>query len=271
LIVRKSKSELEAMREGGKITGACLKLIAKNARPGVTTGELDRLAEEFIREHGGTPEFKGYPGSPGNSNFPGSICASPNAMIVHGIPGSYRLKDGDIISLDVGVRYEGFVTDSATTVAVGEVPEATQDLLKTTRQCLLAAAGQVRLGKRLGDIGNAIQTLAESRGYSVVRDLVSHGVGRKMHEDPQIPNYGRPGTGPRLQPGMTFAIEPMITQGSYDIRVSEWDGWSIYTADNSLSAHFEHTIAVTENGPWVLTQAEPNGEGSGVGGTGGAW
>ena len=255
MIVRKSKSELEAMREGGKITGACLKLIAKNARPGVTTGELDRLAEVFIREHGGTPEFKGYPGSPGSSNFPGSICASPNAMIVHGIPGSYRLKDGDIISLDVGVRYEGFVTDSATTVSVGGVPQEVESLLHMTRQCLAAATDQVRVGKRLGDIGHAIQALAESRGYGVVRDLVSHGVGRKMHEDPQIPNYGRPDTGPRLLPGMTFAIEPMITLGDHDIRISEWDGWSIYTADDSLAAHYEHTIAVTDNGPWVLTAA----------------
>jgi methionyl aminopeptidase len=175
-------------------------------------------------------------------------------MIVHGIPGPYRLKEGDIISLDVGVRYEGFVTDSATTVAVGEVPKETTRLLETTRRCLEAATEQMRPGNHLGDIGHAIQSLAESRGYGVVRDLVSHGVGRKMHEDPQIPNYGRPGTGPRLLPGMTFAIEPMITQGSYDIRPSEWDGWSIYTADGSLAAHFEHTIAVTESGPWVLTE-----------------
>jgi methionyl aminopeptidase len=247
LIVRKSAGELEAMREGGKITAACLEMLAENVRVGIATGELDRMAEEFIRSRGGTPEFKGYQG------FPASICASPNSMIVHGIPGSYRLKGGDIISLDVGVRYEGFVTDSATTVAVGEVPEETEGLLSTTRQCLLAATEQVRVGKRLGDIGHAIQDLAESRGYGVVRDLVSHGVGRKMHEEPQIPNYGRPGTGPRLLPGMTFAIEPMITLGDYDIRVSEWDGWSIYTADNSLAAHYEHTIAVTENGPWVLT------------------
>ena len=253
MIVRKSKSELEAMREGGRITAACLELLSENVRAGVTTRELDRMAEDFIRSNGGKPEFKGYPGSPGAPDFPGSICASPNAMIVHGIPGSYRLKDGDVISLDVGVRYEGFVTDSATTVAVGEVPPDAEGLLKTTQQCLAAAAEQVRVGKRLGDIGHAIQSLAESRGYGVVRDLVSHGVGRKMHEDPQIPNYGRPGTGSRLQPGMTFAIEPMITLGDYDIRISEWDGWSIYTADNSLSAHYEHTVAVTENGPWILT------------------
>ena len=250
MIVRKSAGELQAMREGGKITAACLRMLAENVRVGITTKELDQIAEDFIRSRGGTPEFKGYQG------FPASICASPNAMIVHGIPGSYRLKAGDIISLDVGVRYEGFVTDSATTMAVGDVPEDIEELLKTTRQCLVVATEQVRVGKRLGDIGHAIQTLAESRGYGVVRDLVSHGVGRKMHEDPQIPNYGRPGTGPRLLPGMTFAIEPMITLGDYNIRLSEWDGWSIYTVDGSLAAHFEHTVAVTENGPWILTGNE---------------
>jgi methionyl aminopeptidase len=256
LIVRKSKSELEAMREGGKITAACLALLSENVRAEVTTKELDDIAEEFIRSRGGKPEFKGYPGNPSYQAFPGSICASPNAMIVHGIPGSYRLKDGDVISLDVGVRYEGFVTDSATTVPVGEIPPDAGELLKTTNQCLMEATEQVRVGNRLGDIGHAIQTLAESRGYGVVRDLVSHGVGRKMHEDPQLPNYGRPGTGPRLLSGMTFAIEPMITLGDYDIRISEWDGWSIYTRDNSLAAHYEHTVAVTDNGPWVLTELE---------------
>ncbi len=248
MIVRKSQAELETMREGGRITAACLRMLAGNVRAGVTTKELDSLAEEFILSRGGTPEFKGYQG------FPASICASPNAMIVHGIPGPYRLKEGDVISLDVGVRYEGFVTDSAVTVAVGEVPEETERLLETTRRCLEASIEQTRPGKRLGDVGHAIQALAESRGYGVVRDLVSHGVGRKMHEDPQIPNYGRPDTGVRLLPGMTFAIEPMITLGSYDIRISEWDGWSIYTADGSLAAHFEHTVAVTESGPWVLTR-----------------
>ena len=248
MIVRKSASELEAMAEGGRITAGCLKMLEENVRPGVTTRELDRLAEEFIYDRGGKPEFKGYQG------FPASICASPNAMIVHGIPGSYRLKSGDIISLDVGVRYEGFVTDSATTVPVGHVHEDLLRLLGTTKECLDAATAQMRAGNRLGDVGHAIQALAESRGYGVVRDLVSHGVGRQMHEDPQIPNYGSPGTGPRLRPGMTFAIEPMITLGDHDIRLSEWDGWSIYTADGSLSAHFENTIAVTENGPLVLTK-----------------
>lgn len=248
MIVRKSQGELEAMREGGRITAACLNMLSENVRPGVTTGDLDRLAEEFIRERGGTPEFKGYQG------FPGSICSSPNAMIVHGIPGAYRLDDGDIISIDVGVRYEGFVTDSATTVPVGEIAEDTQKLLDVTQRCLVAATDQMRSGKRLGDVGHAIQSVAEPDGYGVVRDLVSHGVGRQMHEDPQIPNYGDPNTGVRLKPGMVFAIEPMITLGSYDILIDEQDGWSIYTADGSLSAHFEHTIAVTESGPWVLTE-----------------
>ncbi|MCA1730898.1 MAG: type I methionyl aminopeptidase [Actinobacteria bacterium] len=255
MIIRKSKSELETMREGGKITAACLKLLAENVRAGISTKDLDGIAEQFIYEHGGKPEFKGYQG------FPASICASPNSMIVHGIPGSYRLEEGDTISLDVGVRYEGFVTDSATTVAVGEVPPDTEGLLSTTQQCLVTATDQMRVGKRLGDIGYAIQSVAEVRGYGVVRDLVSHGVGRKMHEDPQVPNYGRPGTGPRLLSGMTFAIEPMITLGDYDIRISERDGWSIYTADDSLAAHYEHTVAVTEDGPWILTELaeEPAG------------
>ncbi len=254
MIVRKSKGELAAMREGGEITAACLKMLAENAKPGVTTADLDRMAEDFIRSHGGTPEFKGYPGGPGAPDFPGSICASPNAMIVHGVPGPYRLKDGDILSIDVGVRYKGFVTDSATTVAVGEVPEATRGLLEITQQCLRAATDAMRAGNRLGDVGHAIQSVAEAKGYGVVRDLVSHGVGREMHEDPQIPNYGKQGTGVKLLPGMTFAIEPMITLGDYTIDLDEDDKWSIYTADRSLSAHFEHTVAVTENGPWVLTE-----------------
>ena len=242
------------MREGGEITAACLKLLSDNARPGVTTADLDRMAEDFIRASGGTPEFKGVPGGPGAVDFPGSICASPNAMIVHGIPGPYSLKDGDILSIDAGVRYKGFVTDSAITVAVGEVPERTRGLLEITQQCLAAATEAMRDGNRLGDVGHAIQSVAEARGYGVVRDLVSHGVGRDMHEDPQIPNYGKKGTGMKLLPGMTFAIEPMITLGDYEIDLDEADKWSIYTADRSLSAHFEHTIAVTENGPWVLTE-----------------
>jgi len=255
MIVRKSRTELETMREGGRITGACLKMLAENAKAGVRTKDLDRMAEEFIREHGGSPEFKGYPGQGGAPDFPGSICASPNEMIVHGIPGNYRLKEGDILSIDVGVRFEGFVTDSATTVAIGDVPEETLGLLRVTQECLAAATDQMRVGKRLGDVGYAMQSVAEPRGYGVIRDLVSHGVGRDMHEDPQIPNYGKRGTGIRLQPGMTFAIEPMITLGTHEILLDDRDKWSIYTADGSLAAHFEHTIAVTENGPWALTEA----------------
>lgn len=252
MIVRKSKGELEAMREGGKITAGCLASLAGAIKPGVTTAELDELADSYIRERGGTPEFKGYQG------FPRSICASPNAMIVHGIPGSYTLREGDIISIDAGTRFEGFVSDSATTVRVGSVADEVDRLLATTQECLAAATDQMRPGNKLGDVGHAIQSLAEGRGYGVIRDLVSHGVGRQMHEEPQIPNYGKPGSGTRLLSGMTFAIEPMISLGSYEILLDEEDGWSIYTADGSMAAHYEHTIAVTDDGPWVLTAPGEN-------------
>lgn len=247
MIVRKSRGELEAMREGGRITAGCLKTLCEEAKPGVTTAELDALADEYIRGRGGRPEFKGYQG------FPGSICASPNHMIVHGIPGKYRLKEGDILSIDVGTRYEGFVTDHAATVGAGEIAPEVERLMGITRECLGAALEEVRSGNRLGDIGAAIQTLAEAKGYGVVRDLISHGVGREMHEDPQIPNHGKRGTGARLMPGMTFAIEPMVTLGSYEILMGK-DNWAIYTADGSLAAHYEHTVAVTEEGPWILTE-----------------
>jgi methionyl aminopeptidase len=250
LIIRKSQGELETMRESGKITAGCLASLTEAVKPGVTTAELDELADNFIRERGGKPEFKGYQG------FPRSICASPNAMIVHGIPGPYTLREGDIISIDAGTRFEGFVSDSATTVRVGEVSGEVSGLLQTTQECLEAATDQMITGNKLGDVGNAIQSLAEGRGYGVIRDLVSHGVGRQMHEDPQVPNYGKPGSGTRLLSGMTLAIEPMISLGSYDILLDEDDGWSIYTADGSMAAHYEHTIAVTDDGPWVLTAPE---------------
>jgi len=250
LIVRKSQGELETMREGGRITAGCLRSLEAAVKPGVSTAELDELADSYIRERGGKPEFNGYQG------FPRSICASPNAMIVHGIPGPYTLQEGDIISLDAGTRFEGFVSDSAITVRVGEVSGEVEGLLQTTQECLERAVDQMRPGKKLGDVGYAIQSLAEERGYGVIRDLVSHGVGRQMHEDPQIPNYGKPGTGTRLLPGMTFAIEPMVSLGSYDIVLDEEDGWSIYTADGSMAAHYEHTVAVTDDGPWVLTAPE---------------
>lgn len=250
MIVRKSKGELETMREGGKITAGCLAALTDAVKPGVTTADLDEIADSYIRERSGTPEFYGYQG------FPRSICASPNDMIVHGIPGSYTLREGDIISIDAGTRFEGFVSDSATTVRVGEISGEVEGLLATTQECLHAATEQVRSGNKLGDVGYAIQSLAEGRGYGVIRDLVSHGVGRQMHEDPQIPNYGKSGSGTRLLPGMTFAIEPMISLGSYEILLDDKDGWSIYTADGSMAAHYEHTIAVTDDGPWVLTAPE---------------
>jgi len=246
VIVRKSEAEVDTMRRAGVIVASTLELLRREARPGVTTGELDRLAEEHIRSQGGVPTFKGYRG------FPGSICASPNEMIVHGIPGPYELKEGDLLSVDVGVTLDGYVADSAITIPIGEVPERARDLIETCQQALEAAIEQCRAGNRLGDISHAVQTVVEDRGFGVVRALVGHGVGRSMHEDPQIPNYGPAGRGPRLAPGMVFAIEPMITAGSWSVRGGD-DGWAVYTEDGSLSAHCEHTVAITDNGPRVLT------------------
>jgi methionyl aminopeptidase len=192
------------------------------------------------------PTFKGYRG------FPGSICASPNEMIVHGIPGPYELKDGDLLSVDVGVTLDGYVADSAITIAIGPVPDRARELIEVCQEALQAAIEQCRSGNRLGDISNAVQTVVEARGFGVVRALVGHGVGRSMHEDPQIPNYGPAGRGPKLAPGMVFAIEPMITAGGWSVRGGD-DGWAVYTEDGSLSAHCEHTVAITDNGPRILT------------------
>jgi methionyl aminopeptidase len=213
----------------------------------VTTAELDELAEEFIRARGAEPTFKGYRG------FPRSICASPNSMVVHGIPGRYRLEDGDIVAIDVGVTLHGFVADSAWTFPVGEVDAEADRLLAAGRTSLAAGIEQARPGNHVGDISAAVQRTTEMAGFSVVRSLVGHGVGRSMHEEPQIPNFGEPGRGPRLASGMTLAIEPMITAGSPDVHVAS-DKWSISTSDGSLSAHFEHTVAVTDEGPRILTR-----------------
>jgi methionyl aminopeptidase len=248
MVIRKSRREIERMAASGAIVAQTLALLREAVEPGVTTGELDRKAETFIRKAGGAPTFKGYQG------FSGSICASPNSMIVHGIPGDYELQDGDVISLDVGVTYRGWVADSALTVPVGEVSDEARRLLETCRASLFDAADQCRPGKHLYDIGHAVQQRVEGEGFGVVRKLVGHGVGRKMHEDPQIPNYGSAGKGLELRDGMVFAIEPMITAGSYEIEVDEEDGWSIYTADRSLASHFEHTIAVTDDGPLIVTR-----------------
>jgi methionyl aminopeptidase len=248
MIVRKSAAELDLMAEAGAVVARTLDLLGEHVRPGVTTAELDRIADEFIRSEGGVPTFKGYRG------YPAAICASPNDMIVHGIPGPYELADGDVLSVDVGVTLHGFVGDSAYTFTVGDISEEAELLLETCRAALDAGLEQARVGNRVGDISAAVQRVTEAAGFSVVRALVGHGVGRSMHEEPQIPNFGEPGRGPLLQEGMTLAIEPMITAGGAEIVVED-DRWSISTEDGSLAAHFEHTVAVTAEGPRILTLA----------------
>jgi methionyl aminopeptidase len=246
VIIKKSPEEIEKMARAGAILVATLELLEGKIRPGVSTGELDEVAERFIRARGGTPTFKGYRG------FPGSICASPNAMVVHGIPGPYRLKQGDIISIDVGVTLDGWVADAARTFPVDEVSPQAQNLLRATEESLHAGVAQCRPGNRMGDVSSAIQQVAEGAGLSVVRSLVGHGVGRSMHEDPQVPNYGRPGKGPLLEEGMVIAVEPMMTAGRPAVRVGG-DGWAISSEDSSPAAHFEFTVAVTGKGPRILT------------------
>jgi methionyl aminopeptidase len=248
VIIRKSPQEIERMANAGRVVVDTLALIGEHVRPGVTTAELDALADEFIVSQDGYPTFKGYRG------YPAATCLSPNEMVVHGIPGPYELAEGDILSVDVGVTLDGFVADSAYTFPVGEISSEAERLLETCQTALAAGVEQCRPGNRLSDISHAVQQVTEAAGFSVVRSLVGHGVGRSMHEDPQIPNYGEPGRGPLLAEGMTFAIEPMINVGQPDIYVHD-DEWSISTADGSLSAHFEHTVAVTAGGPRVLTAA----------------
>ena len=252
-IIRKSTAEIEQMERAARVVAETLQLVGENVRQGVTTQELDELAEEFILSRGGVPTFKGYRG------YPASICTSPNAMVVHGIPGPYELANGDVLSVDVGVTLGGFVGDSAYTFPVGETSEDAQRLLEACQEALAAGIEQARPGNHLSDIGHAVQKATEDAGFSVVRSLVGHGVGRQMHEDPQIPNFGEPGRGPILQPGMTLAIEPMINAGGPGVYLHD-DDWSISTDDGSLSAHFEHTVAVTENEPKILTQRlQPSG------------
>ena len=248
MIVKKSAAEIELMAQAGGVVAETLALLGENARPGVKTAELDALADEFIVSQGGVPTFKGYRG------FPAATCLSPNDVIVHGIPGNYRLQEGDVLSADVGVTLEGFVADSAYTFAIGDISEETEALLDACRGALEVGIEQCVGGNRLSDISHAIQTVAEEAGFSVVRELSGHGVGRAMHEDPQIPNFGQPGRGPVLAEGMTLAIEPMITAGKPEIYVHD-DHWSISTRDGSVAAHFEHTVAVTAEGPRVLTAA----------------
>ncbi len=245
-IVLKTPGQIERMAAAGSIQARCLRMLRSKVRPGVTTADLDRAAERFIASQGATPSFLGYRG------FPGSICASPNSMVVHGIPGPYELRRGDIISIDVGVTKDGWVADAAITVPVGEVDPEAEKLIATTEASLHAAVEQARPGNHLGDVSNAVQRRVEADGLSIIRSLVGHGVGREMHEDPQVPNYGEPGRGPLLEPGMVFAVEPMVNAGGPEVRVGD-DNWAVYSADGSLAAHFEFTVAVTEQGPRILT------------------
>ena len=246
MIVKKSPAEIDAMAAAGDILVRCMDLLAAKIRPGVTTGDLDQAAERFIRSQGATPAFKGYRG------FPGSICASPNHMVVHGIPGAFKLGSGDILSIDIGVVKDGWVADAARTFPVGEVSPVAAKLLDVTRESLFRAAEQCVAGNRLGDVGQAVQSYVEENGFSVVRTLVGHGIGRSMHEDPQIPNYGPAGKRELLEEGMVLAVEPMTTAGRHQVRMGD-DGWAIYSLDGSLAAHFEFTIAVTGGGPRILT------------------
>jgi methionyl aminopeptidase len=246
VIIRKSQQEIETMARAGAVVADTLALLEEHIQPGITTGELDAIAEEFIRSRGGEPTFKGYKG------YPAATCLSPNSMVVHGIPGRRRLQDGDILSVDVGVTLDGFVADSAWTFPVGTISAEAQRLLDACKAALEAGIEQARVGKTVGDISRAVQSVTEAAGFSVIRSLVGHGVGRSMHEDPQVPNFVSSHRGPELKEGMTLAIEPMITAGAPDVYIHD-DDWSISSADGSLAAHFEHTVAVTGQGPRILT------------------
>jgi methionyl aminopeptidase len=246
VIIRKSPAEIEQMAAAGEILVRTMDLLAGKIRPGVTTADLDQAAERFIRSQGATPAFKGYKG------FPGSICASPNDMVVHGIPGKFKLNRGDIISVDIGVVKDGWVADAARTFPVGEVGAVAQKLLEVTEGALFKAVEQCRVGNRLGDVSHAVQEHVESHGLSIVKSLVGHGIGRDMHEEPQVPNYGEPGKGVVLKEGMVLAVEPMVNVGRHMVRMGD-DGWAIYSQDGSLAAHFEFTIAITAAGPRILT------------------
>jgi methionyl aminopeptidase len=246
MIIRKTPEELDQMAVGGDILVRCLKMLEAKTRPGITTSELDAAAEKFIRSQDARPAFKGYRG------FPGSVCASPNSMVVHGIPGPYELKRGDIVTLDVGVVKDGWVTDAAMTFPVGPIDTEAKRLLEVTKTSLFAGAEQMRPGNHLGDVSAAVQGVVEGAGMSVIRTLVGHGIGRDMHEEPQVPNFGKPGKGPELEEGMVLAIEPMVNLGGPLVRMDD-DGWSVYSEDGSLAAHFEFTVAVTAEGPRILT------------------
>ena len=247
MIAIRSQAELDVIRESGAILVDCIKTLEEMLRPGVTTGELDRAAEELIRSRGAAPAFKGYQG------YPASICTSVNEQVVHGIPGARRLAEGDIVGIDIGVVHDGYYADASRTYPIGETSEKALRLIAVTREALELAIDKARVGNHLSDISNVIQRHAESNGFSVVRNLVGHGIGQRMHEDPQIPNFGLPGRGPVLSHGMVLAIEPMVNEGSFDV-VTLRDNWTFVTVDGKLSAHFEDTVAVTNDGPVIMTR-----------------
>ena len=249
MIIVKSKNELAIMQEAGRIVAGALEVVKNAVAPGITTAELDKLAKEYIISQGATPAFKGYQG------YPANICTSVNDQVVHGIPGPIALKEGDIISVDIGAFYKGYCGDAARTYPVGKVSSEALDLIKVTKEAFFKGLEFARVGYRVSDISHAIQVYVEERGYSVVKVLVGHGIGQEMHEEPQVPNFGPPGRGPRLREGMTLAIEPMVNQGTDQVRVLD-DGWTVVTQDGSLSAHYEHTIAITRDQPLILTQGE---------------
>ena len=252
MIILKTPDEIAVMAKASRVVAEVLEVLRDAVKPGITTDELDRLAESEIRSRGAVPAFKGY------RNYPKTLCASVNEQVVHGIPSKRILKEGDIIGLDLGAIVGGFYGDSAITVAVGPVEEKTADLVRVTREALAYGIEKAVVGNRLSDISHAVQRHVEAAGYAVVTEFVGHGIGRQLHEEPQVPNYGKAGQGPRLQPGMVLAIEPMVNMGTKRVRTRA-DHWTQATADNSLSAHFEHTIAITDNGPLILTSG-PNGE-----------
>lgn len=249
MIILKSPEEIRLLRRAGRLVAEAHALVAELIRPGVTTAELDEAVEALIRKAGGIPTFKGYHG------YPASICTSVDNEVIHGIPGPRRLEEGQIVSVDIGVTLDGFVGDGAWTYPVGQVTPEVRRLLETTEEALYRGIEAARPGNRISDIGHAVQTFVESRGYSVVRDFVGHGVGRQMHEDPQVPNFGPPGRGPRIKEGMCLAIEPMVNMGRHEVRILD-DQWTAVTVDGSLSAHFEHTVVVTRDGPEILTRRD---------------
>lgn len=250
MISLKSRREIEIMREGGKILASVLSELKKYVKPGLTTLDIDRKAASLIREKGGAPAFKGYRG------YPAYICTSLNEEVVHGIPSDRKLKEGDMLSVDVGVKYMGYYTDAARTWALGGASKEIEALIRVTRESLYKAGlEKIQPGNRLGDVSHAIQKFIESYGFGVVRDFVGHGIGRGIHEEPQVPNFGRPGRGLKLEPGLVIAVEPMVTQGSHEVAILE-DGWTVVTRDGGLSSHHEDTIAITESGPELLTFAE---------------